>query len=1347
LHDPIPATRAAVHDSVFHKLDRAPHVCFGVVGSIRGPRLTGFVRPNPTGAIMPSSADAPGERISVARIMARSRYEDGSPLISRRAVLKSLAFSGVLLRPAPFFGEGRLRSWEKALAFPGDFPFWDYRLTPHYPTASPLTDILALVTPGSDDYVSEKYAHEIETILKRWSAALRKSPSDIPAITSFLDPQITGFHFANFTETRLRSRFGIDAVRRDFGSASVAGRDAFVRSLQAWLKDAAHIETAEFEIFAIEEIASAPLTVRTRLRYDLVLAGPDRHREERVGSWRVEWLRDVSNGWLAKNWIANQETCCISAAPVFTDVTGFALGATASYHEQLLHGADHWRTVLDGAVGVDVYSNNGVATGDFDNDGFDDIYLCQPSGLPNRLYRNRGDGTFEDVTEKASVGVLDNTSCALFADFENRGLQDLLVVCGTGPLLFVNQGNGTFSLQKDAFRFARPPQGTFTHAAVSDYDGDGRLDVYFCLYMYYLGLDQYNYPIPYYDARNGPPNCLFHNEGAHQFVETTEATGMNADNNRYSFSCAWGNSGPYGLPDLFVANDFGSSQLYRNNGNGTFAVVSHEANVEGVGAGMSCCWCDYDNDGHQDIYVPSMWEAAGQRVSSQQQFHENAPASIRELYRRHARGNALYRNQGTGRFENVGQQAGVEMGRWSWGADFFDFDHDGFSDLYVANGYISEPDREDLASFFWRQIVARSPEDATPSVRYEHGWNAINELIRSDHTWHGFARNVFFLNLGNGAFAEASGPVGLDSFEDSRSFALADIDHDGRLEVILKNRNAPQIRVLHNSMQAIGASISFQLRGHKSNRDAIGTAITVETPGLTQTKYLQAGSGFLAQHAKEVFFGIGDASKVTRAVVRWPSGLEQTFQDLPAVHRIAIEEGSASFKATPFQATPSGYLVASPAGESESLPSSVQTWLIEPLSAPEFSLPDLDGTVRDLRSWRGRTVLTTFWSTAAAASLDVLRTMAQNSALCAGHDVTCMAINLDDPANLDRARAFARQQRLSFPVLFATQETAGIYNLIYRYLFDRRRDLPIPSALLLNGEGMIVKVYQGTIDPDSVMRDARSIPANAADRMRSALPFPGILAQDRLVRNEFTYGAAMFQHGYFDQAEASFLQVLADKPDDADALYNLGTLSLRRHDLAKASSYLQRTVELRPNYPEAWNNLGMIAAEQGQPEEAIQSFQQSLAYRPDYAVALLNLGNVYRRKRLFDKAHDCLARALELLPDDPEMNFSLGMLYAQQDQLEPATRYLQKALVLRPEYPEALNNLGIVFVRQGDYAHAEEEFKTGIRLTPQFDQSWLNLARLYALQNDRERARQVLNQLLSLQPDNANAKKSLEQLQ
>src|SRR5438477_6866387 len=138
-----------------------------------------------------------------------------------------------------------------------------------------------------------------------------------------------------------------------------------------------------------------------------------------------------------------------AAQPIFIDVTPHALGKTESYRNQMLRGVDHWRTVLDGACGIDVYGNNGLAVGDVDNDGLDDLYVCQPAALPNRLYRNRGDGTFEDITQSSGVDVLDNTSCALFADFENKGVQDLLVVTESGPLLFVNQGKGKYSLKHD----------------------------------------------------------------------------------------------------------------------------------------------------------------------------------------------------------------------------------------------------------------------------------------------------------------------------------------------------------------------------------------------------------------------------------------------------------------------------------------------------------------------------------------------------------------------------------------------------------------------------------------------------------------------------------------------------------------------------------------------------------------------------------------------------------------------------------------------------------------------------------------------------------------------------------
>ncbi len=1260
----------------------------------------------------------------------------GSGLPRRNFLIRSCrGASAALLRALPF-----LRPlYSQSIPLAGG----EFRLQPHYRERTPHDATLLKTNADLDDFPREKYHDQIAAILAEWSAGLLQSPERLLAIENVLAPGFVGSSPLPEDSRLVRPGPPFEVRRLTFTPPASLEPRAFLQELRSALSSFSKIVTAEFQVTGIDFRSSR---LQTKVRYELVGTGQDFYREQRVGDWDFEWEAAPSGEYHLVSWRTTEETRSRSAAPCYAEITPEAFGANASYSRQMLRGVDYWRTVLDGACGIDIYGHNGVSVGDIDNDGCDDLYVCQPAGLPNRLYRNRGDGTFEDITEASGVGILENTACALFADFDNDGRQDLVVVRSSGPLLFLNQGGGKFRQKPDAFQFASAPQGTFTGAAAADYNRDGWLDIYFCLYVYYQGTDQYKYPTPYYDAENGPPNFLMRNNGDGTFRDVTAESGLDKNNTRYSFCCGWGDYNRDGWPDLYVVNDFGRKNLFRNNGDGTFNDVAGQRGVEDIGAGMSVSWLDYDGDGVEDLYVADMWTAAGERISNQESFQKEAPKSVRALYQKHAMGNSLFRNRGDGAFEDRTAAARAGMGRWSWSSDAWDFDHDGFLDLYIANGMVSGALREDLNSFFWRQVVAKSPAGAKASHDYEQGWNAVNELIRADHTWSGFERNVFYANNRDGTFSDVSGVVGLDFVEDGRAFALADFDHDGRQEVFVKNRNGPQLRLLKNVMQNLPPSIAFRLRGRKSNRDAIGAVVTVETASGRQTRLLQAGSGFLSQHSKELFFGLGETSSPLKASIRWPSGLVQQISGLPPNHRILVEEGVEPSRMEPFRSSP--VRDRSTNQESEPLPATVETWLLAPVTAPDFSLADLSGQTRTLSAFRGRPVLLNFWAAGSPGCRQDLTVFRQFHPAWAASRLQLLTLNIGD--GTESVRALARERQFSFPVLLGSDDVAAIYNLLYRYLFDRHRDLGLPTSFLIDEAGDIVKVYQGPVKPENVEQDFRHIPQTTAERLAKALPFPGVTATYEFARNHLSFGSVFFQRGYFDQAETSFRLALRDDPSSAEGHYGLGSVYLKQDKSREARESFERAVKLTASYPDTqangWNNLGLLATREGRSGEAIGYFQEALHRNPDHWIALENLGNAYRQQKRWNEARNTLERAVAVRPDDPEANYSLGMVFAQSDDTERAYQYLQKALKLRPAYPEALNNLGVLYLRTGRRDEAVAKFEECIRVAPGFDQSFLNLARVYNLDGNPEKARTVLLELLKQHPGHAQAQNALEQL-
>ena len=1030
---------------------------------------------------------------------------------------------------------------------------------------APYLALERFIEPGHDEFAEEKAAAAIDTAL---GEALGSGELPLAASSSGVSP---------FWRSSRKIGADLEEAIYDSSNEDVAG------GWREWVRSLGKVRRAEFHV----------------LPDGLVRFGISSERDgalfHRTGLWKQRW----ADGKLME-FLPVEEHVASASAPLFRDVTAFAFSASPAFAQQLAKGIPYWRSHLDPASGIDVYGSNGVAVGDIDGDGVDEIYVCQPGGLPNRLFKFDGNGRALDITEAWKADLLDDTSAALFIDTRNIGRQDLVVLRGSGPLLFLNEGD-KFRLRPDAFEFASAPAGAFTGMAAADFDRDGKLDLYLCCYVYFQSEAQYTYATPYHDAQNGPPNFLFRNrlnaDGSGGFVDCTAETGVNENNNRFSFAPAWCDFNDDGWPDLYVANDFGRKNLYVNR-EGRFRDLAASAGVEDIGPGMSASWFDFDADGKADLYVANMWTAAGQRVICSKNFEPAKAAGAAEAYRAHTMGNSLYRNRGDGTFENVSRPQNVQFGRWAWASGGHDLDNDGMPEIFVTCGMLTNKSPADLGSFFWRQVVARSPATARPSAAYENGWNAINQFLREDYSWNGHEPNVLHVKRGE-RYYDFSGVSGLDFAEDGRAFAVFDFDDDGRPDVLLKSRLGPRVRVLQNDCAGERRSIAFELVGTKSNRDAIGARVQVDV----QTKWIEAGSGFLSQHSKRLLFGLGTADSAKHVSIRWPSGAKQEFRDLQAGHTYRITEGLERYETRPFRKAKR--LPSLPVQADNELGLS-DTWFLEPIPLPEVE--------------SGPKLLT--WTEAELAS------------------------------NPKR-----REQ----------------YEIFRRYLFDWRTRLISPLCLLLNGDGHVVKIYAQTPPAEQVRADLEYLARGDVPQQA----FPGFYVSQPH-RDFFKFGVAYMWAGYPEQALPYLQKVLARSPGNVRVQVVVGQIQLDANRLDEAAGAFRKALNLDSANAEALNGLGLALAKQGQSGEAEEQLKQAIALKRDYS--------------------------------------------------------------------DAINNLGVLYAQQGKVNDAVSAFEYGIRMAPNEDILYLNLGRIYVQSGKLERARQVMQQLLDRQPDNATARRALAEL-
>ncbi len=540
-----------------------------------------------------------------------------------------------------------------------------------------------------------------------------------------------------------------------------------------------------------------------------------------------------------------------------------------------------------------IWPGSGVAVLDFDGDGAEDLFVGD--GVRSILYRNDGRGHFTDVTERA--GLASSGSAGIPAtgvaagDIDGDGFPDLAVTDAFGPTrLFRNRGDGTF--EEITASSGIVTAGPTRSLAFADVDGDGNLDLFVCGTGDYYG----QMPDPPFDANDGRRNTLFLGDGKGHFRDVSEAWGV-AKPTRWSLSCLFADFDGDGRPDLVVTNDFGLKNLYRNVDGKRFEDVTAKAGVEDRAYGMSAAWGDFDGDGRVDLYTTgtyTQWgflhEYPGLPVPLPGRIFR--PVAIAWMEKM-CRGNSLLLQTRQGRFEDATARSGAGRAGWNWSAIAADLDDDGRLDVYATNGMWGDGRTHDRELEFWWETLAYWDDYIAKTRTFERRGAGVQ----------GIERDAYFVNRGPGAatlFEERGFLDGLDLQTNGRAAVAFDANGDGALDVYVRSVEAPEALFLGSRREADAEHfLRLRLKGTrgKDNADGLGVRVTATlADGRVLVRESGYASGYLSTGSPIVHLGLGRATRVERLSLQWPSGFVQDLGGVASVDRTLVVDEAAGIR-------------------------------------------------------------------------------------------------------------------------------------------------------------------------------------------------------------------------------------------------------------------------------------------------------------------------------------------------------------------------------------------------------------------------------------------------------------------
>jgi hypothetical protein len=750
---------------------------------------------------------------------------------------------------------------------------------------------LGILGAGSVSYIDSagsrffENGKQVREDLVNFAHALKAK--DFDAVGTYYGAQFSGSSLGLNTMKPFELRDGIHRLL--FSSDGATGGKSFaVDEWRSYLGSFDSIDELALHIDRMDKWDSKD-DLKARVRFELIgtphgaaYAGIDR------GYFNMAFREGGSHGLEITSSSLAEGDRYIGDKPHFTNVGHDAgIDFTNRYYPEFLKQKLRFAMIRYGPAGISAV--------DFDNDGFYDLFI--PDGVESKLFRNLGNGKFEDVTAKAGLAGLDGVSVAVFADYDNDGYKDLFVSrTFKHNQLFHNNHDGTFT--DVTAKSGIGDDCCTTVASWGDYDNDGYLDLYVGRYLD----PRKDIPTTFY-ARNGEPNQLYHNNHDGTFTNVTEKAGVG--DTGLCLGTVFGDYNDDGYPDIYVVNDFGRKTLYRNNKNGTFTDVTVESGTLAYGAGMSASFADYDNDGKLDIYATNIrsdeawyadWPTVGRYMIDcwrqgvwktdmplYMQIFRQSGTDFVKVFRDMASGNTLLRNRGDGTFEDTTVKEHANPPGWYWGASFADFDNDGWQDIFAADGWVYNDRDTEIELDFLNNVV-------TEQKLYKTG--IFFDPAHFGHTsWHGWEHNRYLRNRGDGSFEEIGRAAGNDLLLNARGVAVADFWNRGAMDIAV-SASTDKHALLRNEIGTSRHWIQIELVGVQSNRDAVGARVSIKVNGKPQMREVVAGDGYASQSSLRQHFGIGDATSVDELVVKWPrSGTVQTFKNVAADRIVEITEG------------------------------------------------------------------------------------------------------------------------------------------------------------------------------------------------------------------------------------------------------------------------------------------------------------------------------------------------------------------------------------------------------------------------------------------------------------------------